>query len=127
MVEEGTGEGKRLGGALGCEVLVKEGDTGDTGEVGEGVSGATKRKAGMCAGDTGGAGGALARRGEWVLGCGREKLVVEFSRVAGETEEAVEFERVMAVICCAAGCVGCADLSAWAQGVVQMPFECPQA
>jgi hypothetical protein len=98
---------------------VKVGLTGETGGVGDDVSGATKRNAGMCAGIVN-TELVEVRRGECI--CGRGKLGKEVSRVAGTLEETAESERVMD-----AAFKGGTDLRAWAQGVVQTVFECPQA
>jgi hypothetical protein len=65
-------------------------------------------------------------RGEHALGCGREKLVIEFSFEA--IEETVEFERgTMLFWLALRRAEDWVVRRAWVQGVVQMLFECPQA
>ena len=120
---EGEGDGKRLGGAE----LVKEGETGDTGEAGGRVEGAMKRNAGTWVGDDGAEGSLTTRRGELLLGSGREKFW-EGEREIESVAETVESERttVALVVRLRLGAAW-VDLSAWLQGVVQMLFECPQA
>lgn len=105
---------------------MKDGLTGDTGEVGDGVDGATKRNAGIFVGFVGAEGSLVTRRADWCA-FGREKLVVEVERSIGARVETVEFERVIVDVEVFKVVGSWMGLSAWAHGVVQMLFECPQA
>lgn len=108
-------------------MLAKEGETGETGEAGDGVEGGMQRNAGTCVELDCAEGMLVMRRGEWLLCCGREKLV-DGERETGVRVETVEFERVTeAVEVFRFVAVTRVDLSTCAHGVVQMLFECPQA
>lgn len=108
-------------------MLAKEGETGETGEVGDGVESGMKRNAGTCVGLDCAEEMSVMHRGEWLLCCGRKKLV-DGEREIGVRLETVEFERLTeAVEVFRFVAVAWVDLSASAHGVVQMLFECPQA
>lgn len=71
MLHDGDGVGNRLDG----EELAKEGETGETEDEGDGVDGGTMRNAETCVGDEVAEEILVTRRGEWLLGSGREKFL----------------------------------------------------